>query len=435
MLIFFILYDIRFELINFNLCYIFFCFYMEDYVKYKAKLKASRTRTLNAVKKRLQLTKTVDKNKKNKVRRAPRVTTKKNDKIALIKAKLQFYNETKDLHDDNEKESVMVSIAEEIQNLHRKSVRVHKKKSTDDEDDLDSNAIVKNKLAYDNAIKKINNLKNHPNNDKISFVGDRFMLNIPGTTSVSFNGIHGVLHDVFFPKEEEDPFKKDPEEVKRRRQKKNYQPGNLQKKTSNNKKETSTLMCKLHGKEHGIQVHKEIETFTNIVANESNMDKCVEQIKDPDPCTLKFIYYFMENGWKPVISEYKVWDYDNAIATSIDVILLDIKTWELIIVELKTGYDGESYSSIPTDEKLKKPFEELKMCPKTKHQMQLLFQKMILDKVYKTKVNRCYVLRVSPKINKAESYPLMKWARIKHNQQMFYDRITLYQKNKYNNSS
>jgi hypothetical protein len=405
---------------------------MEDYVKYKAKLKASRTRTLNAVKKRLQLKKTVIKNKKTTVSRAPRVTTKKNDKIALIKAKLEYYNATKDLHDDNEKESVMVSIAEEIQNLHRKSVRIHKKTSTDD--DVDQKALTKNKLAHDDAMKKLNKLKNHPNNDKISLVGGKFMLNIPGTKSVAFNGIHGILHDVFFPNEEEDPYKKDQNEVKRRRQAKTYQPSNL-KKTSSNKNEKNTLMCKLHGKEHGIQVHQEIEFFTKIVATESDMDKCVEQIKDPDPCTLKFIYYFMENGWKPYLSEYKVWDFDNAVATSIDVILLDTKTWELIIVELKTGYDGESYSSIPTDAKLKKPFDELKICPKTKHQLQLLFQKMILDKVYKTKVNRCYVLRVSPKLNKAEAYPLMKWARIRSNQQMFYDTITLHQKKKYNNNS
>lgn len=387
-----------------------------DHIKFNRKLKASRSRALSDVKKRLKI-----KKDKEKIKRSPRVTTKKNNKIALLKSKLQLYNENKDKFDDNEKQTIMVSIATEIQNIHRKSkAKLSRKDENGVTIELDDDKELKNKAAYDTAMDKIQKLKNHENNNMISLVGDAFMLDIPGTKSVYLSGCNPVLHKIFFPDTQDDPRLKDPDEVKRRQVTKNYHP-------SNNVKKTSMTLCKYSGKQHGTQVHNEIEFFTNIVAKESDMDKCVKQIKDPDPCTLKFIYHFMENNWTPVLSEFKIWDGDIAMATATDVILLDTTTWELILVELKTGYDGESYVSLPTDTFLKKPFNKLKHCPKTRHQFQLLFQKMVLEKKYKTKIKRCYVLRASSKLNKVESYPLMQWARNRDNQKLFYDKLVFHQ--------
>lgn len=104
--------------------------------------------------------------------------------------------------------------------------------------------------------------------------------------------------------------------------------------SSNNTIET--LRCSTYGESHGIRVHKQVGEMCNMFRhNERYYD---ENNKDSyDPCAIKVVQIFEEYAWVPIAVEPRFYNRQLKIASAIDFIMMDLHTFELIIVELKTS--------------------------------------------------------------------------------------------------
>jgi len=361
-----------------------------------------------------------------KMKRATYVSKKRKNQIELFKARLKDYNEMTPPSDDpgekefNEKKvKALKTIANELIELKTKK----KKKKTAsnkqqkeyliDETEEDIVAIEQQKRKTALTTINIKVLQNE-RNKRISLIGGK-EFHVDGKR---YKGLTNMLKETIWPMTSDNPFNKDPDEVKRRKAHKKYTPSEKLSKRIDT--------CKGYGHVHGSQVHLELQSFTNHAIRSNNMVHCLEQIHNPDPCTLKFIYFFMEKKWIPIASEFNVFDETLHMATAIDLLLVDTINWELVLVELKTGFDGESYEAHPTDEFFGYPFQELENCPMNRHQLQLLFQKLLLKKRYDYDVKQCYVLRASARENKLLSYPMIGWSKKTKNQKAFYDHLKRY---------
>lgn len=326
--------------------------------------------------------------------------TRKKSKVEAIRSRMKVVKKN-DLS-KTEKRAIMETIANDINQL---KVTKGPKSSTNKREKI---------------LKLGQELLNHPRNECIELVGDKaFSITLPGRKSVFFCGLHPTLRKALWPQTEEDPFKRDKEDLKRRQVKKVYEPSH--------KKSKVEYECKFHGKEHGIQVHKEVQLFCENAIRRRDMNDCFREIKNADPCTLRIINCFKEKGWVPFASEFKMWCEEMAVATAADVIMIDTKTDTFVLVELKTGYDGECYGPHPSDEYLDPPFQTLKNCPETRHHLQLLMQKIILKKKYNKNMTQCYVVRTSPKDGGVYTDKLIKWGNSKINQDNLYNHLVLYQ--------
>jgi hypothetical protein len=172
-------------------------------------------------------------------------------------------------------------------------------------------------------------------------------------------------------------------------------------------------ICPTFGKEHGSQVHKEIEIFVREFTKTQKFDSFYKYVKQPDPCTVRIIQKCLDENWYPIVSEFKIYDEDIKIATSCDLIVCDQKTLKLILIEIKTGYEDEMYGKHPTDKTFKRPFQKITNCPLFRHHFQLLSMQIMLQKKYKITVDAAYILRSMPKEKTLEVYSSPVWARNK----------------------
>lgn len=362
------------------------------------------------------------------MKRASYVSKKRKNQIELFKARLKDYNEmspSPSNDDPGEKEfnekkvKALKTIANELIELKTKK-KPKKKKTTTNQpeyliDETEEDLIAIEQQKRKTALTTINvKVLQNERNKRISLIGGK-EFHVDGKR---YKGLTNMLKETIWPMTSDNPFNKDPDEVKRRKAHKKYTPSEKLSKRIDT--------CKGYGHVHGSQVHLELQSFTNHAIRSNNMMHCLEQIHNPDPCTLKFIYFFMEKKWIPIASEFNVFDETLHMATAIDLLLVDTINWELVLVELKTGFDGESYEAHPTDEFFGYPFQELENCPMNRHQLQLLFQKLLLKKRYDYDVKQCYVLRASARENKLLSYPMIGWSKKNKNQKAFYDHLKRY---------
>ncbi len=171
---------------------------------------------------------------------------------------------------------------------------------------------------------------------------------------------------------------------------------------------TQKRTCKLYGKEHGSLVHKQIEYFTQRVRKN---DSSACKLKYIDPCTIRILNVFEQKGWLPISSEFTIFDESLKVATSIDLLVLDTNNNQLILVELKTNYECESYFPLEQDEPLPAPLGMFKNCPLSRHMLQLAFMKLILEKKYDVVVDRSFIVLSRSKCKDVKLYDLSGWEK------------------------
>ena len=266
---------------------------------------------------------------------------------------------------------------------------------------------------------KIVRLASHPRNAKIKTDGKKgtlnfkFMVNFgPKSRDYTYKGLTKVLKRVFYPRTEDDPRKKSKSEKARSKSNKFYKNVNKMKRT-----------CESYGKDHGTLVHSEIECFTDCMLNgKSFRSEC----PDPDPCTLRIICILNRKGWYPILGEHMIWDEDLRVATAIDMICIDSTTGDTVMIELKTGYEGESYNAVPKDPKLPRPIDDISNCPRNRHMLQLMTMDMILRKKYHIAIDKFYIIRTLSKQRQTEKIPMNAWCKKKYYRENVYTMISEY---------
>ncbi len=164
--------------------------------------------------------------------------------------------------------------------------------------------------------------------------------------------------------------------------------------------------CQLYGKEHGSLVHNQMELFTQQMIT-SDTRPCREPYVDP--CTIRILNVFEQKKWLPICSEVPIFDESLKVATSIDLIALDTVNEQVILIELKTNYESESYYPLESDACMPKPLSMFKNCPLTRHMLQLALMKLILAKKYSVEVDRSFIVQSRSKSCDVKLMDLSGW--------------------------
>ena len=95
-----------------------------------------------------------------------------------------------------------------------------------------------------------------------------------------------------------------------------------------------------NGTEGGKRVDQELGEWTRLVQLESKPSTIRAHMEKWSPSTLKIIDLFRQKKWIPVDTQVVVGCTVSRIATAIDIVARHFETNRLILIELKTGYDG-----------------------------------------------------------------------------------------------
>ncbi len=156
------------------------------------------------------------------------------------------------------------------------------------------------------------------------------------------------------------------------------------------------------GLEHGLSVHNQVCVYVRLCILYNDDEEEINTVfynyfPEPDPCTFRIISFCKLKNWTPICSEYAIWSPRWNIATSVDLIVEDNSDNSMILIELKTGYEGEEYDVCPTDSYMLSPLDMFPNCPLYQHQVQVMAMLIILYKDYDIKMKRCVILRTCPK--------------------------------------
>jgi len=107
---------------------------------------------------------------------------------------------------------------------------------------------------------------------------------------------------------------------------------------------------RMSGFTHGTRVHRQIELFVKVYEEhqhsplpDGTVKTFIRRAGGPnhvDSCVFSLMKLCAQKRWRPLASEYAVWDKEMHVATAADLILADEVTRELILIEVKTGYQG-----------------------------------------------------------------------------------------------
>jgi len=97
----------------------------------------------------------------------------------------------------------------------------------------------------------------------------------------------------------------------------------------------------LTGRQHGSIVHKQLEQFVDVYGSFSKHKGLLNSFRDvvptPDPCVFAIMNYCGAMRWIPLASEYTVYCPELQIATAADLLVYELESKRLILLEIKTG--------------------------------------------------------------------------------------------------
>lgn len=164
--------------------------------------------------------------------------------------------------------------------------------------------------------------------------------------------------------------------------------------------------CKLSGYEHGRLVHKEVAILIDIyrqsmyIQDQEIIELIKERIPDPDPCSCFIIDSLLQQKWRVVVAEFRIFQESSNIATAIDIIARDVSSprEDIIIIDEKFGFEYDQYNELPQiDKPLPSPFENVLNCPKNQHMIQLAVTLSILRKNYNFNPERAVIMLCRPR--------------------------------------
>lgn len=105
--------------------------------------------------------------------------------------------------------------------------------------------------------------------------------------------------------------------------------------------------CSGWGIEHGKRVHEEVERMVLSYAEHGTVEPGITSMRrEPDLCSLRFMKFMIDNNWRPLTCEYKMYHPLLGVATAADVVALDVVTLNIVFIELKTGGTSENFRSV-----------------------------------------------------------------------------------------
>lgn len=144
------------------------------------------------------------------------------------------------------------------------------------------------------------------------------------------------------------------------------------------------------GKEHGIDVHEEVEHF--IKWPQARFEAAHELA---DPMTREACCCIVNQGILMIDSERIAHDLVWRCGSAFDVLGLHEKTGEVVGIELKTGSDGTFTLPCRQNPRMRAPyFDDIPNTPLNRARMQLLFNCLIGERAFGVTIERAYVIHV-----------------------------------------
>lgn len=225
---------------------------------------------------------------------------------------------------------------------------------------------------------RIDHILNHPRHADIRVCNKAFRVGPEGKSKL-YTGLTKKLHGLFYPHYEEDPMKRSAEEVRRRK--------------ATNTQGKQKKACRSSGSAHGTKVHAQVQRFVKSFVKRKTK---VNIPMSYDPCAIRVLNLFVSKQWIPIYSELAIYNEDWTVATSIDILVLDISdpsNPKIILGELKNGYESETYESISTDEFMRQPLANVRNCPMNRHVLQTIVMVMMLRRKYGIIVDDAVIIR------------------------------------------
>lgn len=187
--------------------------------------------------------------------------------------------------------------------------------------------------------------------------------------------------------------------------------------------------CKCRGVEHGRLVHEELQRFIIALSSKGSFaayfddSSGTDDTTAPDICTIRILQHLVIQNWRPVGSELRVFCQDVRTATAIDLVVLDLDTWNTAIIELKTGYGGDprttscfvGYPDVPS---MRGALSHVSDSPLQRAVLQLTVSQMLMymgelsergGGVRVPLPHNMYVLHVNPKTLCVMQWAMPKW--------------------------
>lgn len=129
-----------------------------------------------------------------------------------------------------------------------------------------------------------------------------------------------------------------------------------------------------HGKEHGKAVHEQLETLVNY---NIETGRTLRQLPNEDRCARDIYNTLLEKGFLFLATELVVHvpstnPRNIRYATAIDLVVFDTRDNTIVFIELKTGFEDSIFAPHISDPMMGKPFQSLRLAPKSMAEVQLL---------------------------------------------------------------
>ena len=264
---------------------------------------------------------------------------------------------------------------------------------------------------------KISKLVKHARNSWISQRGVgkniAFEVTRPGFSPILYSGLTKRLKAILYPETEENPMYKSHQD--RARKAKYYKP-------SAQKKEN---VCGVSGAEHGKRVHQQIDYYFKRLKENKNLtiEECFPN-ETYDKCAKNILSVLSIKGWSIVATEFPISDDACRVATAIDILAYDSQKGNLLLLEVKTGYESEEYGVHQNDKGFPSPFHKIANCPRNRHMLQLMGMKELLQKQYQVTIDEAYIVRVLPRCkSKVTLISMSKWCYAHVNRTNLYEML------------
>jgi len=145
------------------------------------------------------------------------------------------------------------------------------------------------------------------------------------------------------------------------------------------------------GAEGGKRVDRELGEWTKLIQTEAKPSTIRAHMDKWSPSTLQIVDLFRRKQWIPVDAQVVVGCTTSRLATAIDIVARHFESNRLILIELKTGYDGTFVEY--TGHNMLSPFSHLAATPRHFAWLQLTLTWMLWAETFPgRRIRHCDVM-------------------------------------------
>lgn len=175
---------------------------------------------------------------------------------------------------------------------------------------------------------------------------------------------------------------------------------------------------------HGRKVHTDFQRLVNAIRLPLNKSGGIPYVSKVDPCAYRLMNRMLMEGWVPVKSEFCIFDEHLRIATAVDCIAWDIKNRRGVLIEIKTGHEGQyNYESNDGKTKLLEPLTKIPDSPLNRAAVQLTVSLLMILRRYDIRFDTAAVIRPRSRTKDVQIYNIPKWILLPSLQCKMYARL------------